>query len=84
MLCISTSTYIYSIYYYWGLVEWWSVDIDDVNETVKFPNVATVRTQIPPLNALLALCLGTVRADAGGVVVAADDAGGAEPPGRVL
>ena len=60
------------------------VDIDDIYETVKFPNVATIRTQRPPLDTLLALGLGAVRADAGGVVVAPDDAGGPEAPGRVL
>ena len=66
------------------IFSWWSVDIDDVDQTVKFPNVAAVRTEIPPLDALLALGLGAVRADAGGVVVAPDDTGGPQPPGRVL
>ena len=60
------------------------VNVDNLDETVDLPDIVTVWTELPPPQTLLALRLGTVWADAGGVVVAADDAGGPQPPGRVL
>ena len=60
------------------------VYLDDLYQLVDLPDVVTVWAELPPLDALLTLGLGAVRADTGGVVVTADDTGGPQPPGRVL
>ena len=60
------------------------VNVDDLDETVDLPDIVTVWTELPPPQTLLTFRLGTVGADAGGVVVAGDDTRGPQAPSRVL
>ena len=82
IISLATCIFIYSFIFKLSMIV--SVNVYDLYEIVDFPDIVTVRAEFPPLQTLLALRLGAVRADTGGVVVAGDDAGGPQPPGRLL